>query len=511
MQTAVYSGTPSAMQASWPRSSPVQRLSTDVLQLIFEMGTTEEEGLSYGPIFPVLVSHVSREWRAIALGTPTLWTLITMADRRPVPELELSRACIARSQRCSLTVNVDFMGASHDRRLRAICLLMNVSHRVRRLNARLDHGHVAMHVILATLGRRMPLLEHFYIENPHRMFTRPADPSWVPWSDPKHCVVQQPCLTSLVVIGVSLDWNRCPMANLVHLTISSLPPHMRPSFRALASMVQASAHTLESLTIEAGAPITESATWALPEAVELPRLQDLKLGYFEPEESAVILNLFTFPALRLLKLQNLQMDLVPEGLRDQFPSHEMPLLEQLLFRARFMPNVSTLQLSGVFFDSTHASGVQLLSSFPNLQTLHIEACCNALVEALALPPQPLPGQTSTSLPPIVAPNLRELVVFNMPFSLPSNPLLHRFELARSRGLAPPLLKTVGVCNTYLKLSAVRENRMAELGMYAENVDLTFDRHCGEVSEEVAWDPQPALEALLDAGFETVVTAMEVDI
>ncbi|KAI0051047.1 hypothetical protein FA95DRAFT_1593631 [Auriscalpium vulgare] len=505
MQTAVSFVDPSAMLlASSPPSSPV-RLSIDLLQLIFEMCTAEEEGLPYGPIFPVVASHVCHEWRVIALNTPTLWTCITLADR-PGSDFALSRACIERSQRCSLTVNADFMGASQDRIVCALGLIELAFDRVRRINARFETDAEAIALVIVAIQMCMPRLEHLHVERPTKVFTllgNLPDTLPIPWSELSGG--QLPSLTSLVLIGVPADWNRWPMTNLVDLTISCMPTDMRPSFAALAAIVRASAHTLESLTIEAGAPITDPASWTLGEVVALPRLRALKLGYMEAAESAII-KLFTFPALRSLQLRNMRTGILVEPLRNMVPPNEMPILEQLCSRASAMPNVSALTLIGVYFDSSHASAAQLLSSFPNVQSLALSECCDALVEALALPPRASPGQNPGALPPIVLPNLRSLVVCGMSITFPHVPLLRRFELARHRGLAPPVLKTVTMRNDFLKLTLFRRAAKAELIKYAENVVLDSDRRGGRYPEDVLWYPLP--QAIPAVG---VAQAMAIDV
>ncbi|KAJ4491195.1 hypothetical protein C8J55DRAFT_273795 [Lentinula edodes] len=79
------------------QSSRFDSFPSEVVAMIFELGTfTELEKLqhspnqtpfvfesccksndySYSPHFPILISHVSRKWRAIALNTPALWSTL---------------------------------------------------------------------------------------------------------------------------------------------------------------------------------------------------------------------------------------------------------------------------------------------------------------------------------------------------------------------------------------------------------------------------------------------------
>lgn len=78
-------------------SSYFDSFPNEVVAIIFELGTFSEVGklqhnpndspfvfesschstnYTYAPNFPILVSHVSRRWREIALNTPTLWSTL---------------------------------------------------------------------------------------------------------------------------------------------------------------------------------------------------------------------------------------------------------------------------------------------------------------------------------------------------------------------------------------------------------------------------------------------------
>ncbi|KAJ3747454.1 hypothetical protein DFH05DRAFT_1479941 [Lentinula detonsa] len=100
---------------AWP-SSPFDFFPSEVVAMIFELGTFSELGrlqhspgetpfvfescsksnnYSYSPRFPVLVSHVSRKWRSIALNTPALWSTLFFDN---ASHLERGRAFL---ERCS--------------------------------------------------------------------------------------------------------------------------------------------------------------------------------------------------------------------------------------------------------------------------------------------------------------------------------------------------------------------------------------------------------------------------
>jgi hypothetical protein len=73
----------------------VHILPFEILALIFVLGTEED------PNLPITVSHVCRQWREIALQTPSLWRRISLS-----PHEHRWREQIHRSRACSLDVEL---------------------------------------------------------------------------------------------------------------------------------------------------------------------------------------------------------------------------------------------------------------------------------------------------------------------------------------------------------------------------------------------------------------------
>ena len=86
---------------------PVSRLSDNVLALIFEAGPHPD--LRFFDYldkpkklpFPILVSHVSRTWREVAIRDPFLWTSIYIVSSKPH---DLGLMYMNRSKSCSLDI-----------------------------------------------------------------------------------------------------------------------------------------------------------------------------------------------------------------------------------------------------------------------------------------------------------------------------------------------------------------------------------------------------------------------
>lgn len=98
-------------------------------------------------VFPLHITHVTRQWRALAIDTPHLWTTIQITRRSSIDAV---RETISRSGTCELDVNFLFLPRREDsptRRLRelthirdAVSLLLPHSSRFRTLcvNANTD-------------------------------------------------------------------------------------------------------------------------------------------------------------------------------------------------------------------------------------------------------------------------------------------------------------------------------------------------------------------------------------
>ncbi|KAF8964173.1 hypothetical protein BDZ97DRAFT_914389 [Flammula alnicola] len=86
-----------ARQANYPipHDHPINGLPVEILAFIFELGAEQDT------FFPITVSHVCRDWRQIALQTPSLWRCITLG-----PEERMWRERIRRAHACPLDIQL---------------------------------------------------------------------------------------------------------------------------------------------------------------------------------------------------------------------------------------------------------------------------------------------------------------------------------------------------------------------------------------------------------------------
>lgn len=133
-------------------------MPTEMLVGIFEHGgliSLHERGLP----FVVKASHVSRQWRNVALGTPSVWSAIPVHPLRPA----LTNHYLKRSANLPLDVYLHFKKQLNAKE--ALSLLLE--HRLRWRNLYLDAGNGgAVFLVVSSLkdaGHSLPILRHFEV------------------------------------------------------------------------------------------------------------------------------------------------------------------------------------------------------------------------------------------------------------------------------------------------------------------------------------------------------------
>lgn len=169
--------------------APITSLPEEVLAMVFEVGThlRQKQGLH----FALLVSHIARSWRDIALATPQLWTTIrcvnsdgTVTVEEPYPEnvKERATAFLARSRSSPLDIYAHYFTAEDPPFLQ---LLGNHFGRCRHLCITYAHAKDLSVALIHFSRQSAPLLESFELaaaESPDSPFqlTQPLFPSGVP-------------------------------------------------------------------------------------------------------------------------------------------------------------------------------------------------------------------------------------------------------------------------------------------------------------------------------------------
>ena len=116
---------PARMEANLADSTNkagVASVPNEILSAIFEAGChlpprpqpsdSSSETDEWEPPFEILVSHVTRHWRNVAVSTPSLWTQIYIAEQHEC--LDAAAAYLTRSRCLPLDIEVE-MGRPHAR------------------------------------------------------------------------------------------------------------------------------------------------------------------------------------------------------------------------------------------------------------------------------------------------------------------------------------------------------------------------------------------------------------
>ncbi|THH12117.1 hypothetical protein EW146_g7806 [Bondarzewia mesenterica] len=409
---------------------PITRLSDDVLQSIFEIGTWGTTNPMHARTFPLRVSHVACSWRTVALNTPTLWTMITMSDRRPHSQFLWDQECVKRSRDCPLTVFLDLRIQSWGTLAGSASTAADVE--ILRI----------MHPLQTQLSRV-------------RSFTLIAD-------DLQTGHQAESSLKTLSLLGTPVDWSRWNCNQLVHLSICYLPTNARPSVDQLRAIVASCAHNLQSLEIQAAAPVDTDLerTILRPEMPEevpiiLPHVKVLTLGFVKPFEAVLVLRLFAFPVVRELTIRDVVRSLLSPQQR-HLSSDASPILRALVYDCMPLPSIEILTLDSIF-DHTHSTlPARFICSFPRLSGLILIDCSRVFLQALSVAPSTVFWECDpATVPALICRSLRHLTTVAMNSDYVESSLgLRSFQAA---------MKGIQACLQSLSIYELPERRSALAG------------------------------------------------
>ncbi|KAJ7479742.1 hypothetical protein FB451DRAFT_164345 [Mycena latifolia] len=87
---------------------PVLSLPPEIVSEIFEhfLPSCPDFAPAYGILSPLVLCRICRQWRQIALSTPTLWRSILITDSKSEDQLDLLKMWLARSGDCPLAIKL---------------------------------------------------------------------------------------------------------------------------------------------------------------------------------------------------------------------------------------------------------------------------------------------------------------------------------------------------------------------------------------------------------------------
>ena len=344
--------------------TPVNALPNELLSYIFTLGSGAEEQGDDDYVedeeedstdehrqrlpFKVLVSHVCRRWRTVAIETSMLWTNLDFAEG---PPFEKSRTWLKRSKGCLLDIELDCtvdedesddredsdayssddLVAPEDRvampggpppvrtkettRSRSLgrvspadlpvvrdLILPHVA-RWRVFELMVDDYQI-MYGILSTLAAipeapQLQVLRLYHYDNDDYDYDHFRPPHlkqpFAPFCG------RAPNLLEVALWGVHVDWEACAfLPGLEELELSYHAKDVRPPYQIFFRIL-AGSPDLHILTLCASGPDGSPEDWPL-DVIELPSVIHLILAFVEPSYASALMNRLVFPNLSTLAL-----------------------------------------------------------------------------------------------------------------------------------------------------------------------------------------------------------------
>lgn len=384
------------LRSSEGTHSDISILPVEILGMIFKEAIGQSDACMESrsslfepdkPEWPVmrpelLISHVSKYWRAVAIGTPSLWTHIHLHVKQSV---DLVNLYLTRSRGLPLVIvfRQHFVCGIHPRQAyaadysRITGTILNHMHVCRCLEIRTN---VLVPELLDGLGRsRAPLLEEIILHHPRGGMWEPT------FSSSSFPQLMHLELGELISISATM-----PINTLTSLTLSGLPAFGLPAatFLTLLSGLQSLSRlalldevvdfdrsrmidavempSLRSLMLGPGPDISRVYLTGLMETVITPALEELVLDFTNvssPREIQLFLRHLKREAPRFLSLRHVTINSPFEG---------FDIASALVHTA---PNIEGLSVSRYNVDSVlmYLAHDARRDAFPKLRTLHFDS------------------------------------------------------------------------------------------------------------------------------------------
>ena len=348
-----------------------------------------------GPLFQILVSHVCRHWREVALNSHTLWTTL---DFDNVVQLERSKVFIERAHGLPLKIHIDCAipeeedeeeddsdGQNKETRkqvkdndLQHFLSQNDLTKILDLIEPEVSHWgeldfHVSTYSYVQSLLSRLhnipnaPLLKKFHVyhhEEFHdfEFFIGGDETRYLPFHG------NAPLLESAVFWGVHIDWDNSLhfLQGLREFELSFHSKDVRPSYTTFTQIIKNSPE-LHSLSLAfsgpflpTGAQFDDEGQWG-PEPFEIASVCHLTLQYDDPLSASALIQHFYFP-----NLHSLALDFDSED----YTSFVRKLLVPVKGRSKsILPGLENLKISGLPCDI--ATIEAMLKQLTNLKVFEL--------------------------------------------------------------------------------------------------------------------------------------------
>lgn len=265
--------------------APIAKLPPELLSKIFLFCAAACASKYKQSLAWIKVSHVSKHWRAVAIGCPNLWSSVVFFSGSWAHEM------LRRSKMAPLIIKADLTLMTP----KMIATVQNaLKHITRVTDLHFTASSGTMDKLLGNLEHAAPLLQTLSISHTYPSYHYKNERYVFPDTFLKG---DAPKLEKLELVGCSIPWNSTIFHNLTHLKIFDTGAQFCPSLDQLVEALD-KMPKLECLDLTDCLPIlpVDAISVSAPlRVVELPRLQQLKLCS-QTLESANVLNHISFPA-----------------------------------------------------------------------------------------------------------------------------------------------------------------------------------------------------------------------
>ncbi|KAL0577029.1 hypothetical protein V5O48_004963 [Marasmius crinis-equi] len=276
--------------------------------------------------FEVQVSHISGQWRRVALGTPSLWTTICV---EPVVSLSELEAYLQRSRPCPLDVSITCDGPPYDdehtqeHKERFVLALAHIN-RWRRCWFHSSREDRNSPFITLLIPARAPALEYLSIEVQSSNHNRPA--THESYSAPQIFSGGCPRLSLLHMHGLSLYFFRPPLRTVTTLYIHHTK-NIRVQYPEFHTMLNACPALLY---LSICGDMMGDQIWLHANSIKLPNLRTLSISSFRASNYSHILLTLDTPRLEKIILKDAREHDLDPFLTSPHTS-KFPLLHSLVF------------------------------------------------------------------------------------------------------------------------------------------------------------------------------------
>jgi len=338
--------TPHVLSTLSRPSGQIHSLANELLSQIFTL-VTHDSGDRYDAIlYPIILSHVARRWRHIALSTSTLWSFVILTHPSPWSQLSRTIAYLSRSRRRSLDLFLDFRDPSWNwqedqhsfgwkHMENVIRLLSPHVSRWRNLELFTDTWSPIFTFLWYLRNvQSAPMLEsislsrcNVYFASRGEVFRPAALKQPIPLLGGGEALKR---LQKVVLAGVHVDWSNSGLHDLVELELKYHAIDVMPSLSQFVAILTG-CPDLERLSILGWGPRFETASRKVLEdvpplhvgnlcrTIRLPRLKHFVLGFLDVEYTIELLSLFCLPKLEGLILEDISATLHLSDLQDANP------------------------------------------------------------------------------------------------------------------------------------------------------------------------------------------------